>query len=341
MAATLPCPRLRHDIVFTVAVADTRPEESHVSVGLLPFPTAAESGGGGGDRLRRRRNSRAKLGRGRRKGRKGTSYKKQEERKEGREDIKKERKKERKEKKKGGDNNSSATPNVREVSGSHSAGSATFNPSVSQPCSYCLLGSGATFLVDELAQTLGGRKGEEVKWEPQHEGLTGGRRAGARCRFAIWSELYVRRHSIDMFSFSFVAKPRGLERVPVARGRGRGGSGSDGGGRRGSGSEAQRSRRGSAASLSGSMPPNLSMSTILALKKRSKKWTRGEYAQHLTYLSQFSCEATSLLIELFPSCHVSSTDLSRNLCGSHFDLCHRKFEIWILTFKEKAVRASG
>ena len=102
-------------------------------------------------------------------------------RKEGRierkQERKKERKKERKEKKKGGDNNSSATPNVRVVSGSLSAGSATFNPSVSQPCSYCLLGSGATFLVDELAQTLGGRKGEEVKWEPQHEGLTGGRAA--------------------------------------------------------------------------------------------------------------------------------------------------------------------
>ena len=113
-----------------------------------------------------------------------------------------------------------------------------------------------------------------------------------------------------MFSFSFVAKPRGLDRVPVARGRG--GNGSDGGGgrggRRGSGSEAQRSRRGSAASLSGSMPPNLSMSTILALKKHSKRWTRGEYTEHLTYLSQFSCEATSLQIELFPSYHVSSTD---------------------------------
>ena len=83
-----------------------------------------------------------------------------------------------------------------------------------------------------------------------------------------------------MFSFSFVAKPRGLDRVPVAA-RGRRGSEEDGGGRRGSGSEARRSsRRGSEASLGGvgvgGMPSNLNMSTVLALKMRSKKWTRSE-----------------------------------------------------------------
>ena len=81
-----------------------------------------------------------------------------------------------------------------------------------------------------------------------------------------------------MFSFSFVAKPRGLERVPVAP-RGRRCSEDEGGGRRGSGSEARRSsRRGSEASLQGGggMPSNLNMSTVLALKMRSKKWTRSE-----------------------------------------------------------------
>lgn len=84
-----------------------------------------------------------------------------------------------------------------------------------------------------------------------------------------------------MFSFSFVAKPRGLDRVPVAA-RGRRGSEDEGGGRRGSGSEARRSsRRGSEASLQaggggGGMPSNLNMSTVLALKMRSKKWTRSE-----------------------------------------------------------------
>ena len=85
-----------------------------------------------------------------------------------------------------------------------------------------------------------------------------------------------------MFSFSFVAKPRGLDRVPVAA-RGRRCSEDEGGGRRGSGSEARRSsRRGSEASLQaglgggGGMPSNLNMSTVLALKMRSKKWTRSE-----------------------------------------------------------------
>ena len=69
----------RHDIVFTVAVArsDTKPEESRVSVGYLPPPTAAERGGGADgasaatDYGRRRRKLSCESERVRREERKG------------------------------------------------------------------------------------------------------------------------------------------------------------------------------------------------------------------------------------------------------------------------------
>lgn len=153
--------------------------------------------------------------------------------------------------------------------------SVTFNPSLSLPCGYCSRGQRdrAIFLLDiqrirpntNSQSKKGGGGGTTLRRRALVCNLVGGVRSRAQIR--------------GMFSFSFVTKTRGLDRVPVARGRARGGSESDGDahGRRGSGSESQqRSRRGSAASLSGSMPPNLSLSAILALKKRSKMWTKSE-----------------------------------------------------------------